>query len=321
MGRASSFVGVDSALSRPSTLDKPHPSEFLEFATVAQSGRPEVLRHDASQGDGLTLHTVSTGPGVTVTQSNDDLFDGLSAAIPGLRRMSVDARAGAKAEHKMTFTQGCRLYPKAIWWSLLLSLTIVMEGFDLTLINSFFAFPVFRRAYGKPVQSETVNGQLNYQISPAWQSGLTNAAVVGEIIGLLVNGLLTDKFGYHRTMIGTLIWMSLFVFMQFFAIDIQMLLASQVLCGLSWGVFQTLSTTYAAEVMPVALRAYLLSNINMCWLIGQVTGVGIIRGLVHRRSVWAYRIPFGLQWAFSVPILIGVLFAPESPCKYSLTYT
>ena len=35
------------------------------------------------------------------------------------------------------------------------------------------------------------------------------------------------------------------------------------------GVFQTLSTTYAAEVMPVALRAYLTSNVNMCWLIGQ----------------------------------------------------
>lgn len=79
------------------------------------------------------------------------------------------------------------------------------------------------------------------------------------------------------------------------------------------GVFQTLSTTYAAEVMPVTLRAYLTSNVNMCWLIGQLCGVGVIRGLIHNESKWSYRIPFGLQWAFSLPILIGVLFAPESP--------
>jgi len=42
-------------------------------------------------------------------------------------------------------------------------------------------------------------------------------------------------------------------------------------------------------------------------------GVGVIRGLVRNTSEWSYRIPFGLQWGFAVPILVGVLFAPESP--------
>jgi MFS transporter, SP family, general alpha glucoside:H+ symporter len=107
--------------------------------------------------------------------------------------------------------------------------------------------------------------------------------------------------------------MSLFVFLAFFAVSIEMLLASQVLCGLPWGIFQTLSTTYAAEVMPVVLRSYLTSNINMCWLIGQLIGVGVVRAMIHNTSEWSYRIPFGLQWAFAVPILIGVAFAPESP--------
>ena len=79
------------------------------------------------------------------------------------------------------------------------------------------------------------------------------------------------------------------------------------------GIFQTLSTTYAAEVMPVALRAFLTSNVNLCWLIGQIIGVGVVRGLVNNSSEWSYRIPFGLQWAFAIPILTGVFFAPESP--------
>jgi len=51
----------------------------------------------------------------------------------------------------------------------------------------------------------------------------------------------------------------------------------------------------------------------MCWLIGQILAVSILRGFIHIRSEWSYRIPFGLQWAFAVPILIGVLFAPDSP--------
>lgn len=51
----------------------------------------------------------------------------------------------------------------------------------------------------------------------------------------------------------------------------------------------------------------------MCWLIGQILAVGILRGFIHIPSEWSYRIPFGLQWAFAVPILIGVLFAPDSP--------
>ncbi|KIY00561.1 uncharacterized protein Z520_03224 [Fonsecaea multimorphosa CBS 102226] len=300
------------APSYRASTDKPHPSEFLEFVTVP--GQPGACRLEPlkAQNERDTAKSPAEDR-IHITQSNDDLFHGLSAAIPGLRRLSVEARAATKAEHAMTFLRGCRLYPKAIAWSLLLSMTIVMEGYDLTLVNSFFAFPVFRRSYGQIINPHAPSGQQDYQVSPAWQSGLTNAAVAGEILGLMFNGFLTDRFGYHKTMVGTLIWMSLFVFLAFFAVDIKMLLAAQVLCGLPWGCFQTLSTTYAAEVMPVALRAYLTSNVNMCWLIGQLVGVSVIRGLVHNNSEWSYRIPFGLQWAFAVPILAGVLLAPESP--------
>lgn len=65
--------------------------------------------------------------------------------------------------------------------------------------------------------------------------------------------------------------------------------------------------------MPVSLRAYLTSNVNLCWLIGQCIGLGVLRGTVAWRTEWSYRVPFGLQWMWAVPILIGVIFAPESP--------
>jgi MFS transporter, SP family, general alpha glucoside:H+ symporter len=44
--------------------------------------------------------------------------------------------------------QGIRLYPKAIGWSLLLSTAIIMEGYDTTLLGSFYAFPEFNKKFG-----------------------------------------------------------------------------------------------------------------------------------------------------------------------------
>jgi SP family general alpha glucoside:H+ symporter-like MFS transporter len=87
------------------------------------------------------------------------------------------------------------------------------------------------------------------------------------------------------------------------------------LAGLPWGVIQTLAATYAAEVVPSTLRACVLSNVNMCWLLGQFAATGILRILVHDNSQWSYRIPFAMQWAFVLPLLIGVYFCPDSPCE------
>lgn len=50
------------------------------------------------------------------------------------------AKAAADKEHSMTLMQGIRLYPKAIFWSFLISTCIVMEGFDVSLVNNFCAF-------------------------------------------------------------------------------------------------------------------------------------------------------------------------------------
>jgi len=83
--------------------------------------------------------------------------------------------------------------------------------------------------------------------------------------------------------------------------------------GIPWGVFQTLTTAYAAEVCPVALRGYLTTYVNFCWGLGQLIAAGVLRAMLRRSDEWAYRIPFALQWMWPIPLLIGICFAPESP--------
>jgi MFS transporter, SP family, general alpha glucoside:H+ symporter len=114
-------------------------------------------------------------------------------------------------------------------------------------------------------------------------------------------------------MIGSLILMIAFIFIPFFSENLPTLLAGEILCGIPWGVFQTLTTAYASEVCPVALRAYLCTYVNLCWVMGQFIASGVLRAVLGRPDQWAYRIPFALQWMWPLPILIGCIFAPESP--------
>lgn len=76
-----------------------------------------------------------------------------------------------------------------------------MEGYDLVMINSFYAQPQFNEKFG------TLQENGKYGLTAAWQTGLSNAVQVGSILGLMMNGYLTDKFGYRRTMLGALFFM------------------------------------------------------------------------------------------------------------------
>ena len=63
----------------------------------------------------------------------------------------------------------------------------------------------------------------------------SNGARAGEVIGLLINGFVSERYGYRRTMIGALIAMTGFIFILFFAPNIQTLVIGEVFCGIPWG--------------------------------------------------------------------------------------
>lgn len=60
-----------------------------------------------------------------------------------------NAKAATDKEQSMTLMQGIKLYPKAAMWSVLISTCIAMEGYDISLVNNFYAFPPFKRKYGE----------------------------------------------------------------------------------------------------------------------------------------------------------------------------
>ncbi|CAK7238161.1 hypothetical protein SEUCBS140593_010387 [Sporothrix eucalyptigena] len=224
---------------------------------------------------------------------------------------AVDLLKGAEAatdrEHTMGLWDAVRRHPKAVFWSVLFSLALVQEGFDHAFNSGFFSFPEFQKRYGVEVKPGV------YEIPAEMQAGILNGVNAGEIVALVGGGYLADRFGYRWLMIGCMVMMTSFIFMQFFASDIYVLLGAEILLGIPWGVFQTLTTTYAAEVVPNILRPYLTMLVSFCWSLGFLLGTSVLRGCLRLTGPWAYRLPFALQWVFPVPLGIAIYFAPESP--------
>ncbi|GME79742.1 unnamed protein product [Ambrosiozyma monospora] len=98
--------------------------------------------------------------------------------------MSENANENERHEKAMGLKEGLKTFPKAVIWSIILSSTIIMEGYDISLLTSLYAFPGFAEKFGTyyPDKGE-------WQIPTKWQTSLSLSANVGEILGLFVAGI------------------------------------------------------------------------------------------------------------------------------------
>ncbi|KAF2016909.1 sugar transporter [Aaosphaeria arxii CBS 175.79] len=246
-----------------------------------------------------TLTSVPSNP-----KSKDQLGDGaiIHESVP-----LEDAQDANAQEHDLTFWEALRLYPKGVFWSIAMSSAVIMEGYDTKLIGTLFAQPTFQKQYGVHVKGNS------YQITAAWQTGLGNGSTVGQLMGLLLAGYLSERFGFRRTLLCGMVSIIGLIFIQFFAPNLIVLVVGQILFGIPLGLFQTTPVIYALEISPMCLRAYLTNYVNFCWAFGQIIATGLMRGVLSRTDEWAYRIPFGVQWVWPVIMIPIIYFAPESP--------
>ena len=167
-------------------------------------------------------------PSDNTLHPEDTVVRRASVAVENFAGLSTEAKDATTKEHQMGFMQAIKLYPKAVGWSILLSTAIVMEGYDVVLLNSFYGLPQFNQKFGVKGSDGT------YTVPAPWKSGLSNGALCGEILGLFANGIISEKYGYRKTMIGALALMIAFIFIPFFSQNVQTLLAGEILCGIPW---------------------------------------------------------------------------------------
>ncbi|OAA68570.1 Sugar/inositol transporter [Niveomyces insectorum RCEF 264] len=221
-----------------------------------------------------------------------------------------DALLATQDEHAMTFWQAIKRYRKACFWSGVVSLTIIMDGYDTALLGSLQAFPAFQYQFG-----HEVGNTGKYQVDAKWQVALGLSNPIGNIFGIIINSAVTERYGHKKSLLGTLVFLTGVIFISFFATNVEMLFAGELLSGLCWGVFTTMAPAYASEVCPVILRSYFETFVVLCWGIGQFISFGVLAGFSSKPQGYHYswRIPIAVQWMWPVLIFSIVLFAPESP--------
>ncbi|KAL7966117.1 sugar transporter domain-containing protein [Trichoderma sp. SZMC 28014] len=226
--------------------------------------------------------------------------------------LEADAAIGFAVEKELGPWEAAKAYPSAILWAFVMAACVIMEGYDTALLGSFFAYPSFQIKFGKSV-GVTPSTPSGYQLTAAWQSGLSQAPNVGGFIGAIINGWLVTAFGQRRVVLWSLICMMAFIFIPFFAPNLVVLTIGEFLLGFPWATLATCAISYASEVLPPSIRTYLTSYTNMCFIIGQLIADGVLKGLSDHTSEWAYRIPFAIQWVWPCFLIPLVYLAPESP--------
>lgn len=240
-------------------------------------------------------------------EKNPVVTDDGDVSTKGTSEFADAAALGTQQEKAMSLGTAFRYYRKAAIWSIAISMATIMESYDMQLISSFYAFPQFNRKYGERLPNGT------YQVDADWQLGLSFASLAGLIFGVFASGYLGDRFGPRYVMIAAHFFLAAFVSIVFTANTIEVLFVGELLCALTWGLFAAATPTYAAEIVPMALRGYLTTYVNLCWVIGRILATGVLRGFLPVQSQWSYRVPFALQWLWPPFLIVATWFAPESP--------
>ncbi|QYT01985.1 MFS domain-containing protein [Trichoderma simmonsii] len=238
----------------------------------------------------------------------EEELKGFDLNNPEIVQLIHHAQQSDAADRLLTIREALSKYKRAVFWAMFLSTSLIMEGYDLVIITSFYGQTQFQDRFG---QVDASTGKK--YISAPWQSGLSNSSLVGQLAGLIVNAYAQDRFGCRATMMAFMAWMAVMIFIPVFAPSLPVLAWGEAMCGVSWGVFQTLSTTYASEVVPTVLRPYVTAYVCMCWGAGILLSSGVVRAVAGLSGNIAWRLPFALQWVWPIPLFIGAYLAPESP--------
>lgn len=160
-----------------------------------------------------------------------------------------------------------------------------MESYCVFLMGNFVALPEFKKRYGIPNDSE----KEPWVIAPEWQSALQMGGPLGAIIGCYLAGPLTSRIGYRWATIVGLMALNGFIFIFYFGDSLPVMLVSQLLEGIPWGIFIANAPAYCSEIVPIQLRAPATQMLQMFWAIGSIIVGGATYPYANVMEPAAYR--------------------------------
>ena len=145
---------------------------------------------------------------------------------------------------------------------IILSLAQVLDGYDFMIINSTNLFVAHTFWPNDPNPG-------------ALMGSLTTWGLLGMVIGGAFGGILSDKIGRKKVLIGAVAFYGVFTLPQAFASDLTMFAAFRLIAGLGVGSCIPVVYTVFSEVMPSNRRGFFITCGGAC-----MVGGWVIAGLV-----------------------------------------
>lgn len=217
-------------------------------------------------------------------------------------------------QHQPTgLQQSIRLYPKIVAYSIGLTSSFLLAGYDAVIVGTITAVPRFQADFGERYGSR-------YIIPSVWMSLWSALGYVGSMAGGAVGGPWQDRAGRKWPLAGGSLISAVAIAVLYVSNlpdDINsrrgLFLAGKIILGFSSGILMAATQTYISETVPTSLRGPAMALFPTFMLLGQIIGAGVIFATSDIQTPEAYLTSFASQWPFSAVPLAMAILAPESP--------
>lgn len=146
---------------------------------------------------------------------------------------------------------------------------------------------------------------------------ITAILLLGTFFGALVAPFISDTYGRKLSIFVSLaIIFNVGNILQVSATDVGLLCAGRAVSGLSVGILSAIVPLYQAEASPKWVRGSVVFTYQWAITWGLLIALAICQGTRRLQTSASYRIPIGVQFAWSLALCVGMLFLPESPRFY-----
>lgn len=154
--------------------------------------------------------------------------------------------------------------------------------------------------------------QKQFELNAYWEGFATGSLALGAIIGCLIAGKVSDKYGRKPGLLTAAAIFALSSLAMAFSSSRDIFIASRFSAGIGVGMASMLSPMYIAEVSPAHLRGRMVA-INQLTVVIGILITNLVNYTLRDNGEDAWRWMFDLGFIPSALFFLGALWLPESP--------
>jgi sugar porter (SP) family MFS transporter len=201
----------------------------------------------------------------------------------------------------------------AAWPAIVIGLFVsfggVLYGYDTGLINGILEMPYWEESFSTGYRD--TGGRL--AVSPQEQALIVSILSAGTFIGALASPTLGDWLGRRMGLILSTWVFNFGVILQTISVSIPLFSAGRFFAGVGVGLISALVPLYQSETAPKWVRGLIVGAYQLSITIGLLLAAIVNNSSKDRPDTGSYRIPVGVQFAWSLVLFAGMLMLPETP--------